>query len=59
LNGSVGDSFDDGLLLMLEAMGRFGVCHYGARVKRANPESGTNLREFIWIPGPALRAVPE
>jgi hypothetical protein len=32
--------------------------HSGARGS-ANPESRSGLGVFIWIPGPALRAVPE
>jgi hypothetical protein len=33
--------------------------HSGARAKRANPGSRLRHRICIWIPGPALRAVPE
>jgi len=29
------------------------------RAKGANPESRNSIRVSIWIPGPALRAVPE
>jgi hypothetical protein len=31
----------------------------GRERKRANPESRSNSCIRIWIPGPALRAVPE
>jgi len=33
--------------------------HSGARAQRANPESSDVHRACLWIPGPALRAVPE
>jgi hypothetical protein len=29
------------------------------RAESANPESRCKLRAYFWIPGPALRAVPE
>jgi len=29
------------------------------RTEGANPESSSTLRAHFWIPGPALRAVPE
>jgi hypothetical protein len=33
--------------------------HSGARLKAANPESRDRFGIRIWIPGPALQAVPE
>jgi hypothetical protein len=46
-------------VIFLAVTGAKPHCHSGARAKLANPESSGTLFPCIWIPGPALRAVPE